>query len=87
MLADGGVYDNLGLEPIIKSARTVLVSDGGSPFKTKPRPSWLLAGADHPRACSTEDNQVRGLRKRDLIDRYQLHTALRSRQRRPLENT
>jgi len=75
MLADGGVYDNLGLEPIIKSARTVLASDGGSPFTTQPRPCgfWPLQII---RVLMCEDNQVRGLRKRDLIDRYQLYTAL-----------
>lgn len=75
VLSDGGVYDNLGLEPIIKSARTVLVSDGGSPFQTKPRPCgfWPLQIL---RVLFCEDNQVRGLRKRDLIDRYKLYTAL-----------
>jgi NTE family protein len=75
VLSDGGVYDNLGLEPVIKRARTVLVSDGGSPFATKPRPSgfWPLQII---RVLFCEDNQVRGLRKRDLMDRYQLHAAL-----------
>jgi NTE family protein len=32
-LTDGGIYDNLGLEPVWKSHRTVLVSDGGAVFK------------------------------------------------------
>jgi len=75
VLSDGGVYDNLGLEPIIKRARTVLVSDGGSPFKTTPKPSgfWPL---QFVRVLFCEDNQVRGLRKRDLMDRYKLHAAL-----------
>lgn len=31
-LSDGGLYDNLGLEPVWKSRRYVLVSDGGSTF-------------------------------------------------------
>ena len=76
-LSDGGVYDNLGLEPIIKRARTVLVSDGGSPFKTQPRPRgfWPLQII---RVLMSEDNQVRALRKRGLIDRYQLYTGLRN---------
>ena len=76
-LSDGGVYDNLGLEPIIKRARTVLVSDGGSPFKTQPRPCgfWPLQII---RVLMSEDNQVRALRKRGLIDRYQLYTGLRT---------
>jgi NTE family protein len=74
-LADGGVYDNLGLEPIIKRARTVLVSDGGSPFKAQPRPCgfWPLQVL---RVLFTEDNQVRALRKRGLIERYQLYQGL-----------
>ena len=82
-LSDGGVYDNLGLEPIIKRARTVLVSDGGSPFKTQPRPCgfWPLQII---RVLMSEDNQVRALRKRGLIDRYQLYTGLRSQEHRPV---
>ena len=32
-LADGGVYDNLGLETAYKRYRTLLVSDAGAPFK------------------------------------------------------
>jgi NTE family protein len=31
-LSDGGVYDNMALEPVWKSHQTLLVSDGGSPF-------------------------------------------------------
>ncbi len=31
-LADGGIYDNLGLEPVWKRARSLLVSDGGAPL-------------------------------------------------------
>ena len=34
-LTDGGVYDNLGLEPVWKSHRTVLVSDGGGVFRAR----------------------------------------------------
>jgi NTE family protein len=32
-LADGGVYDNLGLETVWNRCQTVLVSDAGAPFK------------------------------------------------------
>jgi NTE family protein len=28
-LTDGGVYDNLGLEPVVKRCETVFISDGG----------------------------------------------------------
>jgi NTE family protein len=31
-LSDGGVYDNLATEPVIKHADEILVSDGGAPF-------------------------------------------------------
>jgi NTE family protein len=77
VLSDGGIYDNLGLEPIIKRARTVLVSDGGSPFETTPRPCgfWPLQMI---RVLLCEDNQVRALRKRGLIDRYKLYAGLRA---------
>ncbi|HEV2898624.1 MAG TPA: patatin-like phospholipase family protein [Pseudaminobacter sp.] len=42
-LTDGGVYDNLGLEPIWKRYRTILVSDGGLRTPAVPRPwaNWL----------------------------------------------
>jgi NTE family protein len=32
-LSDGGVYDNMGLEPVWKSHQYVLVSDCGAPFE------------------------------------------------------
>ena len=43
-LTDGGVFDNLGLEPVLKNCATVFVSDGGGAFKemAKPRTDWLL---------------------------------------------
>ena len=31
-LSDGGVYDNLATEPVIKRSREILVSDAGAPF-------------------------------------------------------
>ncbi|MER9920552.1 MULTISPECIES: patatin-like phospholipase family protein [unclassified Mesorhizobium] len=37
-LTDGGVYDNLGLEPIWKRYRTLLVSDGGAATQPIARP-------------------------------------------------
>ena len=42
-LTDGGVYDNLGLEPVWKRYRTILVSNGGSltPGIPAPRSNWL----------------------------------------------
>ncbi len=55
-LADGGVYDNLGLEPVWTDYETVLVSDGGALFRGQPAGSvvgrlWRLlsiaAGGGH----------------------------------------
>jgi NTE family protein len=42
-LTDGGIYDNLGLEPVWKRYKTILVSDGGAvtPPSPTPRTSWL----------------------------------------------
>lgn len=70
VLSDGGVYDNLGLEPVIKRCRAILVSDGGG----RMRPQRNVPG-DWPRhllrVLSVVDNQVRALRKRHLISAYQ----------------
>lgn len=35
LLTDGGVYDNLGLEPVWNDHRSVLVSDGGGVFRAR----------------------------------------------------
>lgn len=45
-LTDGGVYDNLGLEPVWKRYRTILVSDGGLAVPNLPFPAsnWLSQG-------------------------------------------
>jgi NTE family protein len=70
VLSDGGVYDNLGLEPVIKRCATVLVSDGGGRL----RPSPAVAGTwgrHMARVLSVVDQQVRNLRSRLLIDGYQ----------------
>lgn len=69
VLSDGGVYDNLGLETIFKEYDTVLVSDAGAPFNAKEAPSrvwpWQLK-----RVLDCIDNQVRSLRKRDLMNSF-----------------
>lgn len=66
VLSDGGVYDNLGLETIWKRCAVVLVSDAGGKLKPEPRPKrdWLRHTI---RILETVDNQVRSLRKRQLI--------------------
>jgi len=68
-LADGGVYDNLGLETAYKRYRTLLVSDAGAPFaavKDVPR-NWAGLGK---RVIDVVDNQVRALRKRLLMNSF-----------------
>jgi NTE family protein len=68
-LADGGVYDNLGLETVWKEYDTVLVSDGGSATAPDPAPhtDWLRFTQ---RVIDLIDNQVRSLRKRQVIASY-----------------
>jgi len=69
LLADGGVYDNLGLETIYKRYRTLLVSDGGGKTEADPRPAkdWLRQPI---RVMKILDLQVRNLRYRMLIEAY-----------------
>lgn len=69
ILSDGGVYDNLGLETITKRYATLLVSDAGQKIAAEENPhqDWARHSL---RVLDTVDNQVRSLRKRDLIDSY-----------------
>lgn len=67
--SDGGVYDNLGLETSWKKCRTVIVSDAGGRMTPDPDPAsdW----ARHTlRVLKVIDNQVRSLRKRQVIDAF-----------------
>jgi NTE family protein len=69
VLTDGGVYDNLGLETAWKRYQTILVSDAGGVYAAEPDPDrdWL----NHTRRVfDLIDNQVRSLRKRQVIDSY-----------------
>jgi len=69
ILADGGVYDNLGLETAWKRYRTILVSDAGGKLQAEPEPKsdW---GRHAYRVLDLVDNQVRSLRKRQVIDSF-----------------
>jgi NTE family protein len=60
-LTDGGVYDNLAMEPVIKHADVVLVSDGGSPFPFEPGRNLASKLA---RYGAVMGNQANALRKR-----------------------
>lgn len=65
-LADGGVYDNMGLETVWKRCATVLVSDAGAPFATSAKfdKDWVRQSM---RALDIATDQARALRKRMLI--------------------
>jgi NTE family protein len=67
VLSDGGVYDNLGLETAWKRCKTVLVSDGGGEMPPAPEPPSDWAGLS-VRVMKTIDNQVRSLRKQQVIE-------------------
>jgi NTE family protein len=69
-LTDGGVYDNLGLETAWKRYETILVSDGGGKLQPEEEPKSDWARHSH-RVLELIDNQVRSLRKRQVIDAYQ----------------
>jgi len=69
VLTDGGVYDNMGLETVWKNHKTVLVSDAGGKMQPEPEPheDW----ARHfIRIIDIVDNQVRSLRKQQVIAAY-----------------
>jgi NTE family protein len=69
LLTDGGVYDNHGLEPIVKRYMTLFVSDGGAPFgRTADVTTDPIRQLQ--RVFDISDNQVRSLRRRDLIERF-----------------
>jgi NTE family protein len=70
VLCDGGVYDNLGLENPWKSSKTILVSDAGAKIAPEENPAhdWIRHAY---RINDIIDNQVRGLRKKYLIESYQ----------------
>lgn len=63
-LSDGGVYDNMGLEPVWKNRAVLLVSNGGAPFNPSPDSGlfWQL-----PRYLTVTGNQAGAIRKRWII--------------------
>lgn len=69
LLTDGGVYDNLGLETAWKNYDTILVSDAGGKMQAQeePKSDW---GRHAHRVLELIDNQVRSLRKRQVIDSF-----------------
>jgi NTE family protein len=69
-LTDGGLYDNLALEPIWKDHAVVLVSDGGATFDAR-----AVEGAFKTvgRYLSVQGRQAASLRKRWLIAGFARH--------------
>lgn len=71
VLTDGGVYDNLGLETAWKRYDIILVSDAGGRMQAEAEPK--LDWPRHTyRVLSMIDNQVRALRKRQVIESFKL---------------
>lgn len=70
VLADGGIYDNLGLESLINHVDIAMVSDAGAPFVVDENPA-----EDHllqmGRVQDILTDQTRALRKRWLISEFE----------------
>ncbi|MFN2603329.1 MAG: patatin-like phospholipase family protein [Gemmatimonadaceae bacterium] len=66
-LTDGGVYDNMGLEPLWKNAETLMVSDAGGVFEFSRGRGTI---SDIRRYTDIIGNQARALRKRWLISGF-----------------
>jgi NTE family protein len=66
VLSDGGVYDNMGIETAWKRYRTILVSDAAGKTQPEgdPHSDWARHGI---RIADVIDNQVRSLRKRQVV--------------------
>lgn len=68
-LSDGGVYDNMGIETAWKRCATILVSDAGGKLASDGEPA--LDWPRHSiRVLGVIDNQVRSLRKRQVIEAF-----------------
>ncbi len=68
-LADGGIYDNMGLESLGGKVDIMLVSDAGAPFKTETKPAGdYVFQLGRVRDILIE--QTRALRKRWLVEEF-----------------
>jgi NTE family protein len=68
-LTDGGVYDNLGLEPVWSLSNTILCSDGGLPFESVSTCRPFLVNR-LKRIAAISNEQVGAMRKRYLVDKF-----------------
>jgi NTE family protein len=73
LLADGGVYDNLGLERVWDRYTTVLVSDAGAPFSVIEGSLWFRFSQFFraKRCIDIVTQQARAVRKRWLISDFE----------------
>jgi NTE family protein len=69
-LTDGGVYDNLGVEPVWDRFTTILISDAGRPFSSTAK-CGQAAVPRLSRAAGISMEQVGAVRKRWFIERLQ----------------
>lgn len=69
VLADGGVYDNMGLQALLGNVDVALVSDAGAPFgiELSPKGNYL---SQLGRVRDILIDQTRALRKSSLIDDF-----------------
>ena len=76
VLTDGGVYDNLGVETSWKRFDTILVSDAGGSYEAEASPhrDW---GRHTLRTLFTIDNQVRSLRRRQVVGAFRAKPPLK----------
>lgn len=70
VLADGGIYDNMGLESLVDNVDVVLVSDAGAPFEIKEKPPEDYV-FQLGRVRDILIDQTRALRKRWLIAEFE----------------
>jgi NTE family protein len=77
-LCDGGIYDNMGLEPTFKSFRNLLVSNAGDPFNDDDSPpdNWysLMRRIISMMHRQAENNRIRWLM--DLVERKERNLGL-----------
>ena len=69
LLTDGGVYDNLGVEPVWQRFKAILSSDAGRPFASVATCSQAPLSRLN-RVTSISEEQVGAVRKRWLIEQY-----------------
>jgi NTE family protein len=68
-LADGGVYDNLGIEAVWKRFDTIYVSDAGAAFAFQPKGSYLMS-KQALRVTGIMQDQIGLLRFRQINDAF-----------------